>query len=383
MTLPKTYYDVKGCDTRIQVHQGGTRSGKTYSILTALIEWCAINVDAGWIITVVRKTFPSLRGSVMRDFIEILMREEWYDERSHNKTENLYDLFGNTWEFISVDQPQKVRGRKRNICFINEANELTFEDWQQLILRTTDKMIIDYNPSDEYHWIYDRVIPRDDATFFQTTYLNNPFLNADTIAEIERLKEIDEVYWRVYGLGERGQSRETIFQFSIYSELPGGAKPVAYGLDWGYTNDPTAFVKVYVDGDDLYVEELIYQTRMTNADIGERFREMGIDRRAEIIADSAEPKSIDELHRMGFNVKPAKKGPDSVRIGIDMMRRYRIHLRETDVNAQKEFRNYKWMTDKNGKVLNQPVDAFNHIVDATRYICLNKLIKKTGVYVIS
>jgi len=383
MKLAKTYYDVKGCDTRIQVHQGGTRSGKTFSIITALIEWCALNVDAGWIITVVRKTFPSLRGSVMRDFTEILMKEEWYDERSHNKTENLYDLFGNTWEFISVDQPQKVRGRKRNICFINEANELTFEDWQQLVLRTTDKIIIDYNPSDEFHWIYDKVIPREDATFFQTTYRDNPHLNEDTIHEIERLRDIDEVYWRVYGLGERGQSRETIFQYSLYTELPAQAQPIAYGLDWGYANDPTSLVRVYTLGDALYVEEILYQTRMTNADIAEELRRLGIDRRAEIIADSAEPKSIEELHRMGFNIKPAKKGPDSVRIGIDYMRRCRIFVRDTDLNAQKEFRNYKWMTDKNGKVLNQPVDAFNHIVDAVRYICLNKLMKKSGHYVYS
>ena len=154
-------------------------------------------------------------------------------------------------------------------------------------------------------------------------------------------------------------------------------------MDWGYANDPTALVLVYLDGDDLYVEELLYQTRMTNTDIADELRRLGLDRRAEIIADSAEPKSIDELHRMGFNIKPSKKGPDSVRIGIDLMRRYRLHVREEDVNAQKEFRNYKWMTDKNGKVLNQPVDAFNHIVDAVRYICLNKIMRKTGHYVYS
>lgn len=383
MTLAKTYYHVKSCTKRIQVHQGGTRSGKTYSILLALIELAYNNPNRGATITIARKSFPSLRASVMRDFFEILERENIYNAEHHNKSEATYLLYGNLVEFISIDQAQKVRGRKRDILFCNEANELRFEDWQQLVLRTTDKIIIDYNPSDEYHWIYESVIPRDDAQFFQTTYLDNPYLNEETIAEIERLKDIDENFWRVYGLGERGQSRETIFQFSIYTELPKTAKAIAYGMDWGYTNDPTAFVRVYVDGDDLYVEELMYQTRMTNADIAEELRTLGIDRHAEIIADSAEPKSIDELHRMGFNVKPAKKGPDSVRIGIDMMRRYRIHLREADVNAQKEFRNYKWMTDKNGKVLNQPVDAFNHIVDATRYICLNKLIKKTGVYVIS
>ena len=383
MKLAATYYHVKNCNKRIQVHQGGTRSGKTYSILLALIELAFKNQNSGAIITIARKSFPSLRGSVMRDFFEILERENIYSEEHHNKSEANYLLFGNLVEFISVDQAQKVRGRKRDILFINEANELRFEDWQQLVLRTTDRVIIDYNPSDEFHWIYEQVIPRDDAAFFQTTYLDNPYLNPETIAEIERLKTIDEMYWRVYGLGERGQSRETIFQFSIYSKVPATAKPLAYGMDWGYANDPTALVLVYLDGDDLYVEELLYQTRMTNTDIADELRRLGLDRRAEIIADSAEPKSIDELHRMGFNIKPSKKGPDSVRIGIDLMRRYRLHVREEDVNAQKEFRNYKWMTDKNGKVLNQPVDAFNHIVDAVRYICLNKIMRKTGHYVYS
>ena len=350
--------------------------------MTALIEWCAINVNSGWTITVVRKSFPSLRGSVMRDFIEILHREDYYDERNHNKTENLYNLWGTTWEFISVDEPQKIRGRRRQVCFCNEANELTFEDFQQLILRTTHKMIMDYNPSDEYHWIYDKVIPRDDADFFKTTYLDNPFLSEETIAEIERLRETDEQYWRVYGLGERGQSRETIFQTGTYAELPSGAKRLAYGLDFGFANDPTAFVSVYLHEESLYIEEHIYKGRLTNNDIADELRALGVDRRDEVIADSAEPKSIEELHRMGFNVKPAKKGPDSIRAGIDIMRRRRIYVHEDSRETQKEFRNYKWMTDKNGRVLNKPVDDFNHSVDAVRYVCLLKLSKKTGQYIL-
>lgn len=382
MRQPTTYYNVKSSSARIQVHQGGTRSGKTFSIVTALIEWCAINVNSGWTITVVRKSFPSLRGSVMRDFIEILHREDYYDERNHNKTENLYNLWGTTWEFISVDEPQKIRGRRRQICFCNEANELTFEDFQQLILRTTHKMIMDYNPSDEYHWIYDKVIPREDADFFKTTYLDNPFLSEETVAEIERLRETDEQYWRVYGLGERGQSRETIFQTGTYDALPQGARRLAYGLDFGFANDPTAFVSVYQAGDDLYIEEHIYKGRLTNSDIADELRAMGVDRRDEIIADSAEPKSIEELHRMGFNVKPAKKGPDSIRAGIDIMRRRRIYVHQESKETQKEFRNYKWMTDKNGRVLNKPVDDFNHAVDAARYVCLIKLSKKTGQYIL-
>jgi phage terminase large subunit len=323
----------------------------------------------------------------MRDFFFILDREDWYDERNHNKTENTYSLFGNTWEFISIDQPQKIRGAKRQFCFINEANELDLESYRQLALRTSNdfqgvSMILDYNPSDEYHWIYDHVIPRDDASFYKSTYLDNPFLNQETIDEIERLRDTDEYYWTVYGLGERGISRETIFRSDVYSELPERAKFLAWGLDWGYANDPTALVKVYEHDHALYIEEVLYSGGLTNSDIGDKLKDFGITRHEEIIADSSEPKSIEEIHRMNFNIKPAKKGADSVRIGIDLMRRYKLYIKDTSTNAQKEFRNYKWMTDKNGKVLNQPKDEWNHCIDAVRYVCLNKLLRRTGKYFI-
>ena len=387
MRQAKAYYDLLHCKTRIAVLQGGTRSGKTFSTITLLCEWCYRNPNAGYLITVVRKSFPSLRASVMRDFFFILDREDWYDERNHNKTENTYSLFGNTWEFISIDQPQKIRGAKRQFCFINEANELDLESYRQLALRTSNdfqgvSMILDYNPSDEYHWIYDHVIPRDDASFYKSTYLDNPFLNKETIDEIERLRDTDEYYWTVYGLGERGISRETIFRSDVYSELPARAKFLAWGLDWGYANDPTALVKVYEHDHALYIEEVLYSGGLTNSDIGDKLRDFGITRHEEIIADSSEPKSIEEIHRMNFNIKPAKKGADSVRIGIDLMRRYKLYIKDTSTNAQKEFRNYKWMTDKNGKVLNQPKDEWNHCIDAVRYVCLNKLLRRTGKYFI-
>lgn len=385
MKQPATFYHVQNCNTRIQIHQGGTRSGKSYSILCCLVEWCRQNPNLGWVITVVRKSFPSLRGSILRDFVEILHKEGYYDSNNHNKTENLYTLFGNTWSFISIDDSQKIRGMKHNVLFINEANEITFEDWTQLSLRCTHRIILDFNPSMTFHWLYDHVIPRDDSTFFQTTYLDNPFLSQDTIDEIERLKETDENYWRIYGLGQRGISRETIFQSGVYSELPERAKLVAYGLDWGFSTDPTALIAVHIEDNALYLEELLYSGGMTNPDIAVRMRELNIQRNDEIIADSAEPKSIEELHRSsggGFNIKGAKKGPDSIRIGIDAMRRYKLYIHEKSVNLQKEFNNYKWKTDKNGRMLQVPVDSWNHGVDAVRYVCLNKLIRKTGQYFI-
>ena len=356
---------------RITVEQGGTRSGKTYNILL----WIIFNYtdeNKGHTITICRKTFPSLRASVMRDFFEILRNHEIYYEEYHNKSSHEYYLNGNLVEFISLDQPQKIRGRKRQMLYINEANELYYEDWQQLIFRTEGKVILDYNPSDTFHWIYDKVIPRDDCDFYQTTYKDNTFLEPAIREEIERLRDTDNDYWRVYGLGERGMSRAAVFQFGTMS-IPQEATLLAYGLDFGFTNDPSALVQVYKSGDNLYLDELFYQTGMTNGDINNRLRDLGLDRRAEIYADSAEPKSIEELHRFGWNVKPTQKGADSVNAGIDMLKRHKIFITPRSKNLEKELQNYKWVEDKNGNLLNKPIDAFNHAIDATRYATYNKL----------
>lgn len=364
MKLARTYYDAKTCNKRIQVHQGGTRSGKTYSLLLVLIELAYKNPNAGATITIARKTFPALRASVMRDFFEILNRENIYNEAHHNKSDATYILFGNLVEFISIDQAQKVRGRKRDVLFINEANELALEDWRQLLIRTTGNILLDYNPSDEFSWIYEQVIPREDAAFFQTTYLDNPFLDEALVAEIERLKDADENFWRVYGLGERGQSRSTIFNHYIQTEDVGPDwKLLAYGLDFGYTNDPTAAVAVYTNGNQLLFDEVLYQSGLANRQIA-KLLDVG---KAPIIADSAEPKSIDELHGYGLNVHPARKGPDSVRSGIQYLHSKPLYITARSVNLLKELRNYKWREDKNGRILNEPVDAFNHAIDAARY----------------
>ena len=367
MRQPATYYHVKSSRAKIQVHQGGTRSGKTYSILTALIELCHRNENAGAVITIARKTFPAIRASVMRDFFEILEREDIYDVNLHNKSEATYILFGNLVEFISVDQPQKVRGRKRDILFVNEANELDLEDWRQLMLRTTGRAIIDFNPSDEFHWIYDHVLTRDDHEFFQTTYKDNPYLAASTVAEIERLKDADPDYWKVYGLGQRGVSRATILtHWKAVPQVPEGWKLMSLGLDFGYTNDPTAIVKVYTDGHGFCLDEVCYATGLTNAAIAQTLRDAEVGKTM-VVADSAEPKSIDEIHGHGFNIHPARKGRDSVRSGIDFLRSRPLLITERSVNGIKELRNYKYKEDKNGRQLNEPVDAFNHFVDATRY----------------
>lgn len=384
----KPYYDIKNSTKRICVLQGGTRSGKTYSILLALIEFAYKNKDKGLYITIARKTFPALRGTSMRDFFEILKKENLYDERNHNKSSALYSLYGNIFEFISVDQPVRVRGRKRDVLFLNECNEFSVDEYTQLALRTQYKIIIDFNPSEEYHWLYTQIIDadRDDVDFHISTYKDNPFLNEVTIQEIERLKETDENLWRVFGKGLRGISTETIFpSFSIIDDIPENAKLIAYGLDFGFTADPTTLVALHKHDIDIYVDELIYERGLTNQDIAHKIKLLGITRSVEIFADSSEPKSVEEIFRMGnINIKGAKKGADSIRIGIDVMKRHKIHITKRSENAIKEFRNYKWIKDKNNEITNKPFDAYNHTIDAVRYICLNKLlVSYSGKYYIS
>jgi len=367
-------------DKRITIEQGGTRSGKTYNILLWIIFYYT-RKNKGQTITICRKTFPSLRASVMRDFFEILRSYDLYREQYHNKSSSEYYLNGNLVEFISIDQPDKIRGRKRNLLYINEANELFFEDWQQLIFRTDGKIILDYNPSDSFHWIYDKVIPRDDAEFFQTTYKDNPFLDQTIKQEIERLRDTDDDYWRIYGLGERGRSRATIFQFDIADEPRG--KVIAMGMDFGFTNDPTTLVRVTEEGGNLYLEEMLYHTNLTNRDISDKLQDLGLTRYDEIWADSAEPKSIEELHRMGWNVKPTTKGKDSIMAGIDILKRYKIFVTKNSKNLIKELQNYKWQEDKNGNLLNRPIDSFNHGIDAVRYATYNRLSRPNyGQYAI-
>ena len=366
-------------DTRITCLQGGTRSSKTYSLCQLFIVKCL--EETGKIFTICRKTLPALKGTAYRDVLNILKELELYSEEFHNKSELSYQLNGNIIEFISVDQPQKIRGRKRNYLWLNEANEFTYEDWQQLILRTTEKIYLDYNPSDPYSWIYEKVVTRNDCTFFKSTYLANPFLDKDTIAEIERLKELDPDYWQVYGLGEIGSVQTMIFRkFNLVDDMQG--RLIGYGLDFGFTNSPTALVEVRQQDDNLYIKELLYEKRLTNTDLANKMKQLGISRQTEIVGDSAEPKSIEEIYRQGFNIKPAKKGA-GIHLGIDIMRRYKLHITKDSTNAIKEFRSYKWATDKNGDVLNTPVKVNDHLVDATRYLCLNKLsINHSGKYYI-
>mgnify|MGYP003662933538 FL=1 len=370
-------------NTRIVVNQGGTRSSKTYS-LAQLIILKALQ-EQGKVYTICRKTLPALKGTAYKDFFNILEEHNLYNPDKHNKSELTYKLNNNEIEFISVDMPQKIRGRKRHILWLNEANEFRFEDWVQLSLRTTENIYLDFNPSDPYSWIYDKVMNREDCTFIKSTYLDNPFLPDETIKEIERLKDLDSNYWKIYGLGDMAQPTETIFrQFEIANNVPTEAELIAIGMDFGYSNDPTAIAEVFKLNDDLYINELVYSKGLTNQDIAQRLRELNITRQTEIIADSAEPKSIEELHRQNFNVKGAKKGADSINMGIDVLRRFKLHITKNSTNTLNEFKYYKWLTDKNGHIVNKPAtNQQDHIIDAVRYVALNKLMTNhSGKYYI-
>ena len=368
---------LKKTDKKIVIEQGGTRSGKTYNILLWLIFHYAEN-NTGKTVSIFRVTYPALRATVMRDFFDILNKYDLYVEADHNKSNSEYKLNGNLFEFISVDQPSRLKGRKRDLAFLNEANEFSYEQYNQILFRTASDtsptIILDYNPSDEYSWIYTKVKTREDADFYITTYKNNPFLEPELIAEIERLRETDEDYWRIYGLGQVGRNRATIFNFTEVTEIPQDAKLIAAGLDFGYVNDPSCCVITYKSGDNLYIKELFYEYAMTNEDIHNKLLDIGFDPRDEIFADSAEPKSIDFIRRMGrWNIKPTLKGKDSILAGIDILKRHKLHITSDSTNTLKEFRNYKWVEDKNGVLLNKPVPQNDHTADAVRYSIFTKL----------
>ena len=361
---------LENSQSKITCLQGGSRSGKTYNTLLWIIfSYC--NKNSGKVISICRKTLPSLKASVLRDFLEILRANDLYSEIYHNKTSNEYWLNGNLIEFFSLDMGSRVRGRKRDLLFVNEANEIDYEAWNQLLFRTDGNIIIDYNPHDQFHWIYDKVLERPDCSLHISTFMDNPFLSETLKQEIQRLKDTDPEYWRVYGLGLRGQNRSLVFKFQIVDEIPATARFIAYGLDFGYASDPSSLCATYIDGDDMYCKELLYETGLTNQDIAKKLEQLGLDRRDEVFADSSEPKSIEEIHRMGWNIKGKKKY--EINYGIDLIRRYKLHITKESINAIRELESYKYVEDRNGNPTNKPVDQNNHFCDSLRYSVVHKL----------
>jgi len=313
----------------------------------------------------------------MRDFFNILKENDLYVRDNHNKTNNTYQVNNSVIEFFSVDDHAKLRGARRDILFMNECNNTSYESFNQLEVRTKKRVYLDYNPVSSF-WAHEKVITRPDTAFLKTTYLDNDALAPEIIKSIEARKS-DVNWWRVYGLGEVGMLEGLVLSnFVIVDDMPTEYKWKAYGQDFGFTNDPSTLIDVTYANGELWLDELLYDRGLTNGDLSNKYKDIGLNRRSQIIADSAEPKSIEELHRMGWFIKGAHKGKDSIMNGIDIMKRYKINITKRSTNLIKEFRNYTWQSDKDGNVINKPIDRFNHGIDAVRYVCLNKIGKPVG-----
>jgi phage terminase large subunit len=353
-------------NARYVVNQGGTSSGKTYSILQIIL--ILATVKDGWLFSVVSESMPHLRRGAMRDFINILKANNLYSESIHNKSTNEFLIGKSKVEFFSADQSSKLRGSRRDFLFINECNNISLQSFNELAIRTKKYVFLDYNPVEEF-WVHTELLndTTKNISFIKTTYKDNDFLDANIVADIESRRERDSNWWKVYGLGEIGSLEGVVFNnWKIVDVIPESPKRII-GLDFGFTNDPTTIVSITYSDGALYFDELLYQTGMTNAEIA-RFINSSIEcKGCLIVCDSAEPKSIHELNLSGVRAIPAEKGADSIRTGIDRIKQHDIFLTRRSINGIKEFRNYRWSIGKDGKPLNVPIDYWNHFIDAARY----------------
>lgn len=360
IVFEKSYDAIMNDDIRFIVEQGGSRSSKTYSLCQLMIIYCLQNENT--FVSIVRKSFPSLRATVMRDFFEVMSDMGVYDVKQHNKTENLYKFEnGSVIEFFSVDDEQKLRGRKRDIAWCNEANELNLEEFTQLNMRTTGKMIFDFNPSDNYHWLYD-LISRPESILIHSTYKDNPFLEKSLVKEIENLIKTDESYYRIYALGEKGVGKSTIYtHHKLFNSMP-DTKETLYGLDFGY-NHPTALIECNFIDNQVYVRELLYKSGLTVSDLVDEMEMLGINKSKYLICDSARPEIIEELRRKGYSAKLAIK---DVKPGIDSVKSSELFIHKESINTLKEISSYKWKT-KGDIILDEPVKIYDDAMDAMRY----------------
>jgi len=344
---------------RFIINQGGSRSSKTYSLCQVLIVYCLQNPNK--VVSIVRKTFPALRATVMRDFFEVLKDLELYEKSSHNMSENIYRFNnGSIVEFFSVDDEQKVRGRKRDIGWLNEANELWFEDFQQLNMRTETKMIFDYNPSDSNSWLYD--LRQDESVLIKSTYKDNPFLPQSIIREIEDLKRTDFEKYQIYALGEKVTSRANVYAgWTFLTHRPSRFTNFVYGLDFGY-NHPTALMRVYWHEKDIYIESVIYESYLTTTNLIEKMKGLNIEQNVDILADYSRPEIIAEMQNAGYNVNNANK---VVKRGIDNVKTFGVFCQDIPY-LKKEYENYKWKKIGD-KIDDEPVKLYDDAMDAVRY----------------
>lgn len=361
---------------RVIVNKGSTRSSKTWSTLQLLYIIAELS-ERPRLISVVSESMPHLKKGCIRDFENMLRLEGKWCTKDWNATDKIYKINNSQIEFFSADQPGKVHGPSRDILYINECINIAYETYRQLAIRTTESIFLDYNPCFEF-WVDEKVLPRDQATLIHSTYRDNEYLSLAQVQEIES-NQSDADWWRVYGLGQTGSKVGLIMQnWDIVPALPQSPKSRWIGIDFGFTNDPTAIVDVRLAEGELWINELLYARGYDNMMIANYLSNCHVPQHTAIVADSAEPKSIAEIRSKGWRVEAAKKGRDSILAGLSVINRYQKHLTQTSVNLIKEYRNYRWQTNELGNASNVPIDRFNHSIDAQRYVALNKLSQKQG-----
>lgn len=360
----KVFEILETSEKRITSLRGGTRSGKTYNVLI----WFVMRYlrETGKVLTIARETMPALKASAMRDFFEILENLDLYDERNHNKTSNEYELNGNLIEFIGLSESARIRGRKRDDAFINEINETSLDAFRQLAFRTKRKIVCDYNPSDPYSWVYDDVETREDCETHVTTYKDNPFLESQLVKEIELLEDADPEYWHVYGLGLIGTGASRVWTHWRLLEgvqWPYDKGETVYGLDFGF-NNPSALCEVTHYDNTLYWREMLYESKLTNADLINKLKGIPELRGKLIIADAAEPQRIEEIKRAGFRIQPAYKIHADT---IDFVKSKPLRIHAESGNLVREIKRYSFKQDKNGVLTEDVVKFDDHCLDAGRY----------------
>lgn len=362
-------------DKRIRGIAGGTSAGKTISILQILIDQAQTN--PGILISIVSESYPHLKRGAMRDFLSIMETTGYFREDEWNKTESTYSFSNRSKiEFFSADQPGKVRGPRRDVLFMNEANNIDYESFDQLRIRTRKTIWLDWNPTNEFWW-YTDILPHYKVDFLTLTYLDNEGLDESIVRDIESHKH-NKNWWQVYGLGQLGEVESRIYKdWAIIDHVPHEAKLVRRGLDFGYTNDPTAIIDIYKYNGGLILDERCYRKGMSNRDIAD-FLESLPEPDTLVYADSSEPKSIDEIASYNIPIIGANKGKGSVKQGIAYIQDQRISLTKKSVNLLKEYRNYLWQTDKSGKIINEPEGGKDHLLDALRYALENYTYAKEG-----
>jgi phage terminase large subunit len=355
----KNYEALNDPALRFVINEGGSRSSKTYSLCQLVIIYCLQNNNK--VVSIIRKTFPALRATVLRDFIEILKELNIYSVEDHNKSEHIYTFpNGSIVEFFSVDDEQKIRGRKRDIAWCNEANELYFDDFTQLNMRTESKLIFDYNPSESTSWLYE--LPQEESVLIKSTYKDNPFLPQSIRSQIEDLKRTDEALYQIYALGEKAISKSNIYSnWSFIPHRPARFVNYVYGLDFGY-NHPTALMRVYWCDNDIYIEPVIYESYLTTPMLIDKMQSFNVEKTVTIVADYARPEIIAELNNAGYDVQNANK---VVKKGIDNIKTFGV-LCQDDKAIRKEYENYKWK--KVGDMItDEPVKMWDDAMDAIRY----------------